>query len=259
MQLTAVGNSNLTVELFVFGPAQAEAKFFRAERCTAPVYPNLDDYRSHSHGPLNIVHPLLRQWVSGAAVATKLTADLNAAMMAEDVDIQWVPLVEFRRDLYSYLGACIFGLNWGASVSVAGLLIVVILTAIRRVWKPQRKRMAGWVALAGLMTAIFVFVAVPKIDVRLAQSPFLRSHMNLRELGLLFDKYNQTNHPSSLGEARAVLKKIGEQDPRLVEENFLLGGPVREEDSPGNYLLRQNTNGVEFVWFDANGAEHPSN
>jgi len=31
--------------------------------------------------------------------------------------------------------------------------------------------------------------------------------------------------------------------------------PVREEDSPGNYILRKNTNGVEFVWFDANGGE----
>jgi hypothetical protein len=41
-----------------------------------------------------------------------------------------------------------------------------------------------------------------------------------------------------------------------VEENPLLGGPVREEDSPGNYVLRETTNGVGFFWFDVDGGEH---
>jgi len=118
--------------------------------------------------------------------------------------------------------------------------------------------MTAWAAVVGTFTAAVVFTAVPKIDVRLAQSPYLRSHMRLQELEWLFDQYSRTNRPSSLGDAHAALKIIEEKDPSLTEHNLLLGGPVHEEDSPGNYILRQSTNGVEFFWFDADGAEHCS-
>ena len=201
MQLTAVGNSNLSVALFVFGPAQAQAKFFHTERCTVPAFPGLEDYRSHSIGPLNIVHPLLRQWVAGSAVATKLTADLNAPMMTDDVDIQWVPPLEIRRNLYSYVGAGVLGLNYGASVFVAGLLIAATMGIFMRSFRPRLGRMISWAAVVGTFTAAVVFMAVSKIDVRLAQSPDLRSHMRLQELEWLFDQYSRTNRPSSLGEA----------------------------------------------------------
>jgi hypothetical protein len=80
--------------------------------------------------------------------------------------------------------------------------------------------------------------------------------MNLRQLELGFTEESQSNRVSSLAEARSVVKKIENQYPQLTEQNLLLGGAVREEDSPGNYLLRQSTNGVDFVWFDADGGEH---
>lgn len=35
--------------------------------------------------------------------------------------------------------------------------------------------------------------------------------------------------------------------------NALTGEPVREEDSPGNYLLQQTNNELELVTFDADG------
>jgi hypothetical protein len=39
-------------------------------------------------------------------------------------------------------------------------------------------------------------------------------------------------------------------------DNCYLGGRIHEEDSPGNYILRGTNGHVEFVTFDANGAEH---
>jgi hypothetical protein len=54
-----------------------------------------------------------------------------------------------------------------------------------------------------------------------------------------------------------VVKNIGETYPKLNENPFF-GGPIHEEDSPGNFILRQTTNGVDFVWFDANGGEQTS-
>jgi hypothetical protein len=37
-------------------------------------------------------------------------------------------------------------------------------------------------------------------------------------------------------------------------ENYLSGGIIHEEDSPGNYQLRQAGNRVECVIYDASGA-----
>ena len=39
MRLTGVDNDLLNVELYVFGPARAEAPYFKVERCTRPNYP----------------------------------------------------------------------------------------------------------------------------------------------------------------------------------------------------------------------------
>jgi hypothetical protein len=104
--------------------------------------------------------------------------------------------------------------------------------------------------------AALAFVAVPKTVVRLTNHPYLRSQLNLRGLAYLYEDDIQTNHASSLAESRAILKTIKVSEPKLTAENLLLGGPIREEDSPGNYVLRESTNGVEFVWFDADGGEH---
>jgi hypothetical protein len=39
-------------------------------------------------------------------------------------------------------------------------------------------------------------------------------------------------------------------------DNYLIGGRVHEEDSPGNFKFRENGNQLEFVTYDAQGAEH---
>jgi hypothetical protein len=38
-------------------------------------------------------------------------------------------------------------------------------------------------------------------------------------------------------------------------DNYFIGGQVHEEDSPGNYLLRETNNQLHFITFDANGSE----
>ena len=46
-------------------------------------------------------------------------------------------------------------------------------------------------------------------------------------------------------------------DSRAVQRTIaiLLGGKIREEDSPGNYLIRDRDGQLEFVVFDMLGAE----
>jgi hypothetical protein len=102
MQLTGVGNTNLTVDLFVFGPSRADARFFRTDRCAAPDFPNEEYFPKGSTDKLHIVHPLLRKWAAGSPVATKLSAELTPEMMTDDVELQWSPFSEIRHELYSY-------------------------------------------------------------------------------------------------------------------------------------------------------------
>ena len=38
-------------------------------------------------------------------------------------------------------------------------------------------------------------------------------------------------------------------------DNYFVGGQIREEDSPGNYLLRETNNQLQFVSFNSDGGE----
>jgi len=256
MQLTGLGNTNLTIDLFVFGPARADARFFRTDRCATPDFQNEEYLPKGSMDKLHIAHPSLRKWVADLPVATKLSANLTPEQMTDDVELQWSPFSEIRHDLYSYQGAGISGLNYGAGVFVAILGAAILVMAFKRGWRPHFNLVAAWAAIAGVIVAASFFCAVPKIAVRLTTLPALRSRMNLRDLGHWFAEDSQTNHASSLAGSRATLKKIQDNYPKLTEQNLLLDGPIREEDSPGNYILRETTNGVEFFWFDADGGEH---
>ena len=255
MQLTRIGNTNLTIDLFVFGPSRADATFFRTHRCSAPIFPNEEYYSRGSTEKLLIVHPLLRKWVAGLPVATELSANLTPEMMVDDIELHWLPFSEIRHDLYSNQGAFISGLNYGVGVFTTILAAASLLVVFKRDWRPRFKTVASVGAIVGVMVAISFFVAAPKTAVRLTRLPVLRSIMDVRELGYSFTESCKTNPVTSLTEARVVLKKIENSYPKLTEQNYLLGGRVREEDSPGNYLLRLGTNGVELVWFDASGGE----
>ena len=139
---------------------------------------------------------------------------------------------------------------------VVSLALAVIATAFKRQWRPRLKLLAAFAVAAGLAVAGTTFASLPKTAVRLVRLPALRSQINLRELSYMFASECETNPVSSLSEARIAIKKIVDSFPRLTEKNLLIGGPVREEDSPGNYILRQSSNGVEIVCFDADGGEH---
>jgi hypothetical protein len=41
-----------------------------------------------------------------------------------------------------------------------------------------------------------------------------------------------------------------------AQTNLFSGQLWREEDSPGNYTIRETTNGVDYVWYDLEGGEN---
>lgn len=255
MRLTTAGNGPLEVELFVLGPQMATAPGWRIERAVLAEYPG-----DSSHGPtrvtvspLQIRHPLFRECASGQPVATKLV--FAGASQVEDAFLEWVPLKERLLTLYSYRGAAIRSLNWAIWP-----LIVLVLIAWRRQrcqapWNPAFARWAlgCTVATVVVISATYFSVSTVPVTLHKRQHPLLRAVL-LRGVGeqLRSDmKDLQTKgRNADLESAREALTRS------VAPERWRKLQAPREEDSPGNYTLRQTTNGVEFRWYDAEGGEH---
>jgi|GEM_PF-542395 len=270
VRLTGVDNGPLSIELYVFGPKRAEAEHFRVEHCYRPAYPKMPPEGSRwgywSSAKWIVVHPLLRKWVDGAPVATKLTATLTPDQMQQDVWLQWSPFKEKEQRLYSRTGALTTGLNWGASLAAVGMLGIGLVRFSSG--KPVSKRflkVTGTGVVTGAILACVVYFALPKTEVRLVRFPTLMAHQTLLELyGCLLDTNTVTRAEISAKARRIINNPTGEiTRVRLARryggkgwDNFLLGGDIREEDSPGNFTLRDKAGVVEFIGYDALGGEH---
>ncbi len=257
MRLTGINNGPVQIDLYVFGPDRAKAPHFKVERCVNPVYPKLPLHHgieSVSEGDfspkpeyMQIVHPLLRKWVDGSPVATKMTATLSPADMSDDVWISWAPFSEKETFLFSHEAAWIYALNWGAGAITVSLLAAFIFGP----WNDnRRKRTAGFVGLAtgaGVILTVIIYCLLPRTEVRLIRRPwpFEESFWTLRAI------QESATEATNLTEIRHYLPfGLGGNPP----ENYLSGGLIHEEDSPGNYQLRQGSNHVECVIYDARGA-----
>lgn len=245
MQLTGLGNQSLSVDLYVFSAGRAAAPHFKVESCTRP----------------NIVHPLLRQWTAGLSVATKLTANLSPAEMRDDVWLEQTPFTFEQKDrLFSRQGALITALNWGTGLFATGLLVVCFLAFASEKHKKQLPRSVGIVTAASIILVGVSYLSLPKIEVKLVKVPGFDSHNQQLILRMALEE----NNWSTTAEARAGLREIVSNPTNAASydlnnwDNYFVGGQIREEDSPGNYLLRETNNQLQLVTFDADGREEVS-
>ncbi len=258
MRLTGIDNGPVQVDLYVFGPDQAEAPHFQVERCTHPMYPSLPVHKDagtaffyygfQESDHLDIVHPLLRKWVDGAGVATKLTATLSPANMHDDIWISWTPFSEKRPTRFSNHGAMIYAANWGAGVIAISLLAMFVFGQSSENRAKCPARFVSAVTGSGIILAVIVYFLVPKTEVRIVRgyrTPRMETFEKLEIIQII------ASQETNLTEVRVRIA----YDPSMQQcTNYLSGGLVREEDSPGNYQLRQAGNRVECVIYDASGA-----
>jgi hypothetical protein len=263
MRLTATASDSLKVDLYVFGPARANATHFNVERCTTPNYPALANAWSlRMPKTLNIVHPLLRQWTYGSPVVTKLTATLSSADMREDVEIKWGPFTEKKNILFSRAGAQTIAWNWASAIFVVTVLCAWIFSLIRKRALNLRK-LASVLAIGSLAIAWLIYLSLPKTEVRLLRRPLSDAY---RKLSFMQSTLGDPSHSRS-AEARELLDEASrdalieppQSGQRNQWENVLLGGLIHFEDSPSNFTLRDTTNGLEFVMHDVQGAEYVDN
>lgn len=260
MRLTGVDNGPLEVELYVFADRRVAAAHFKTPRCTRPNYPTLTGWPGYwGDANLIVAHPQLLQWVGGAPVATKLTATLQPEQMRQDVWLEWRDFTEAKEVFFSPAGALTIALNWGASVLAVGLVLAYVTAAARRPDAPQFARPMRLAVVAGLVVGGFVYLMLPTIAVRLAHNPIAETrNAQFYPLFLVEDE--------SLAEARRMLANplsyVTNSEARATWNghfrggnwpNHYLGGQIHEEDSPGNFILREENGQVEYVIYDSFG------
>jgi hypothetical protein len=247
MRLTGLDSQSLTVALYVFSNARVTAPHFKIESCTRP----------------NLVHPLLHQWVGDSAVATKLTATLSPAGMHKDIWLEPSPaFFEKKNRLFSRPGALTIALNWGTGLFAASLLAVCLLAFASETHLAKLPRQIGVIAFASIIVAGVVYIVLPKIEVRLVKGGFDSLYWREEQvaLGIALGDF----HWHTTAEARAGLQAIISNPTNAPGyglknwDNYFVGGQVREEDSPGNYLLRETNHQLELVTFNRDGGEEIS-
>lgn len=249
LRLTATGSERLALELFIVGPKRAEIPNFKVAECQQ--LQTISGARPDAPKPMaTISHDLFAKWAGDLPVITKLTAELSPADMARDAIISWSQFRGRHTQLYSEAGALITAANWSIS-PICILAMIVGLVAHRNGGLSHKSfwvsaGAAGCVLLAGVM----VFIALPKTQVRFERFAPQRSHVYLTALALTAEDQVPTNQPVTIQLVRAALAKTKDQ----WRENLLQGGVVREEDSPGNYTLRETLTGVAVVGYNALGA-----
>jgi hypothetical protein len=271
LRLTGINNDRCRIELHVFGPDQAQAPHFQAERCTAPEYPPPSEPsipKVFRPSGLRIRHPSLRSIVDGSPAATRLVAELDSRQMTEDAFITWTPLKEKQRVVYSRKGAKIATANTCVPVLMLGFLAMAINS-----WHNSRKpKTATWgykfgclLAAVSLAGAPIVYLCLPKIEV---ETPILPAHqmeqVHKQTLSLLLSTNDWKMPgedtglpPLSAGWIRRQLDVNSrfrmEHLSSRSQTNLWLGIPWHEEDSPGNFTLRKTDQGVDYVWYDVEG------
>jgi hypothetical protein len=220
---------------------RAAAPHFKVESCTRP----------------NIVHPLLHKWIGDSTVATKLAATLSPADMRKDVWINWAPFSEKKNRLFSRDGAFTTALNFGTALFAAGLLVVCLLALACKAHKTKLLCLIGIMAVASVILAGLVYRSLPKTEVI-----FVHGYRDSYPGLVILYRILHGGGWQTMAEARAKLQDVTSNSinsPKRFRGNWrndLVGGQIREEDSPGNYLLRETNQQVQLIIFDANGGEY---
>ncbi len=255
LRLTGVGNGNLEVDLFVFGPERAKAPGFKVRDCRQPKSPPSDPiererwWRNSERLPLD--HDALRDAAGNAAFVTRLQGTLTPEQMQQDAVIQWDGFGEVRDVRYSQLGATLTVFNWTGS---ALCLFFVGLASVAR-WRGVEptcyaKAMAAAVILAAAATGIgYAQLEVVPVTLERRFARWVDFRNQQRAVRIALTDELSTNAPITVDAVREALRR----GLPFALTNGLSRPPkllIREEDSPYNYTLRQGSNGVEVLFYD---------
>lgn len=249
LRLTGVGSEQLDLELFVVGMQRAEIPGFQVTECRL-IEKTTDSHPFHTKPGGKFGHALFNAWVGDLPVITKLEARLKPPDMTRDAVVSWRAFVPFRARVYSSHGAVLVAANWTVVPAVALVLTLGLLVR----WGKSSRSAAWKLAAAGMVicgaAGAGIYHSLPKVEVRLERFAALRSQNNLKHLGSFAQSFMPTNSLPTLQSVRTATERAQKE---FVFENLLQGGSIHEEDSPGNYTLRESTSGIDLLGYSPSG------
>jgi hypothetical protein len=254
LRLTGVGNGNLEVDLFVFGPERAKVAGFKVRDAVRPQIMETTTERPQFGGRVSglpLAHTALQEAAGNAAFVTRLQGTLTPEQMRLDAVIRWDGFGEVRDVRYSRLGTTLTVLNWTGS---ALCLFFVGVAAVARWRGVEPTRYAKAIAAAVVIAAVATGIGYAQLEVvpvtlerRFARWVDFRNQQLAVRIALTDEL--STNAPITVEAVREALRR----GLPFALTNGLSRPPkllIREEDSPYNYTLRQGANGVEVLFYD---------
>lgn len=257
LRLTGVDNGPLSLELYVFGDARARVPGLEIDYCQKALYsPPTSGWLDGVRDRLLVGHAGLRRWVEPAPVVTRLAGTLSPGDMTRDATIEWVPFRAKKSLIYSAEGARNTALNASVSCVVLGLVVAFV---VGRQGRGRERRIPAMV-WAGALVAGIVFFAVyfglPRTEIRLVRHPSAMARAALVSHATAVLDAGPCRDLATARAAAAQALREPPPDPAKSWENRILGGEIREEDSPGNYVIRERDGRLEYVGHDSVGREY---
>jgi hypothetical protein len=255
LRFGAETDGSVRVTLYVFGEQRAAVDGFRMGHCEQPAFSEPTPRPIPRRWRLDIQHPLLRQWLLGSDTATKLDATLLPTQMRQDPKIRWEPFTSHRTSLDTGNVFTTRAKNAAAYVLSIGVFIGFVAFWTVFSGPSAHARLVLWsFAMFGLSWIVENKVShgKPSVD---AHAIWFGSVPRFRVESLIEEAvgHNPQDVTPKADDLRAAIQRVQAAQPRYT--NDLQGGLLREEDSPGNYLLRDSTNGVETFFFDIDGGK----
>jgi len=112
--------------------------------------------------------------------------------------------------------------------------------------------------------AIVTYYAWPKVDVQLATAPFIFNELWHREMAnRLKSEQPAAKDDLTITWLRQRVEFLAHSENSPMRESFrkydtpftnwFTGGPIIEEDSPGNFQIMVKGDTYQYVWYDGHG------
>lgn len=260
MALTAIGNTPIRLDLFVFADGSASADAMRAASSRLVVHaPSTDpmDVQSRTaSGETRVGHAGLTRLAAGKPHVTHLTADLAPDEQREDIAIEIGSFRAHGERLYRPGSGSMHGLMVG-SVTVAAMLVALAVARVRQnIERRAGSLLSGVAVLLAGGVGIITGAALPEyegaLNWRYRVSLLARVPQTIGEVApTTAEREGVTDREGLLAIVAELLTYMDVDDPRYPD--FGLGdGPwsydiEADPDEGGQWL---------FVWRDAAGGAH---
>lgn len=266
MRLTGLGGKPLQLELLVVADGRAHVDWLGTDYCDALTWKEdpdgmrlgLTQGEAHYKGRTfrrPVGHPDAAALLWDGAVLTRLLGTVPPHGMMEDFRIGLSPMRARLGRAFSSHGALQAGLIialylWSLAI------VIVMLFRLKRIRAAGGRffaigRIALPATLAALVAGAAVYAALPKVPVNVVGREF----PGMTDPGSASMYYavkaltNQRDELSGLA-TDEIRAHVATYFSSSGMKNPITGSPIADEDTPGNYVIREDADGVTLRFFD---------